>query len=209
MTTITPIKLSRKTNETDIQLSLNLSGSGILTGGTGVGFFDHMLNTLVFYAQFDLELSLKGDFHVDQHHSLEDLGILLGRCLKLGLEAQPNLRRKRYAHCYLPMDESLVRVVLDISGRPYLVYNLPPLTAAVGAFETACLKEFLRAFAQNAELTLHIEGLYGDNSHHLIEALFKGLGLCLKDALSSMETLSIDSQDKGPNSTKGLVKEVL
>jgi imidazoleglycerol-phosphate dehydratase len=191
--------LSRKTKETDIELSLNLFGEGHLTGQTGIGFFDHMLSALSFYSQMDIEFSLIGDFQVDQHHSLEDLGMVLGLTFKKALDNTSHLRRTRYAHCYLPMDECLVRVVIDLSGRPYFLYKMPLLTEQVGTFETQCLKEFLRAFSHAAQMTLHIEGLYGENSHHLIEALFKGLGLCLKTALK------VDGKSLGVNSTKGFI----
>lgn len=191
--------LSRKTKETDIQMCLNLFGEGNLTGQTGIGFFDHMLSALSFYSQIDIDFTLNGDFQVDQHHSLEDLGMVLGLTFKNILNNTSHLRRTRYAHCYLPMDECLVRVVVDLSGRPYFLYKMPLLTERVGAFETQCLKEFLRAFSQAAQMTLHIEGLYGENSHHLIEALFKGLGLCLKTALK------VDGKSIGVNSTKGFI----
>lgn len=206
--------IRRTTKETAIEVTLdlgttleNVSGAsecfssrlGNFSGTSGIGFFDHMLKTLAFYAELDLTLNMSGDLDVDQHHSLEDLGLLLGLCLKTALDAEPDVKRRRYAHCYLPMDECLVRVVLDLGGRPYLVCQLPPLKERVGQFETETLPEFLRAFAQGAQLTLHIEGLYGTNTHHMIEALFKGLGLCLKTALA------IEDKGSGPNSTKGLI----
>lgn len=192
----------RTTKETDIELTLELFGGGKFSGSTGIGFFDHMLSALVFYSQMDLTLNLTGDLHIDQHHSLEDLGLCLGTAFIQALSEAPPY--SRFAHHYLPMDEALVRVVLDLSGRPYLSTQFPTFPERIGTFETACLKEFLRAFTQNAKMTLHMSVLYGENAHHMVEGLFKALGLCLKEAVSP---LAKGTTSKEVLSTKGVLIE--
>lgn len=175
------MNIQRRTKETDIDVDLNLWGEGRFEGSTGIGFFDHMLTAFCFYSQMDLTLKMKGDLEVDQHHSLEDLGITLGMALSGLLTENPGYQR--FSSLYMPMDESLVRIALDLSGRPWLTANMPPFPERIGQFETACLKEFLRGFVQNGKFCLHIEVLYGENAHHMIEAIFKGLGRSLKEAV--------------------------
>lgn len=199
---------SRTTKETDIAMTLTLTAKpGQLEGGTGIGFFDHMLTALCHYGQLDINLTLRGDWQVDQHHSLEDLGYVLGSCFRLALEETPDCRRQRFASSYVPMDESLARVVVDLSGRPFLYFQTPPLRDLIGQLESDAIREFLRAFTDAARITCHMEVLYGTNSHHMVEALFKALGLGLRDALRPLE------QGGQVNSTKGSVqvsqKEVL
>lgn len=181
------MNIERKTNETQIQVELELWGQGRFQGTCGIGFFDHMLTAFCFYSQMDLKLQMSGDLEVDQHHSLEDLGITLGMALSSLLAANPGYQR--FSSLYMPMDESLVRIALDLSGRPWLTVNMPPLPERIGQFETACLKEFLRAFVQQGKCCLHIEVLYGENAHHMVEAIFKGLGRSLKEAVRPAESL--------------------
>lgn len=194
---------SRITKETAIVMTLTQvepsPSNGSCSGKTGIGFFDHMLTAFCHYSGLNLSFELKGDFEVDQHHSLEDFGYALGTCLKNLLDATPDFQRQRFAHSYVPMDESLVRVVVDLSGRPYLKYTVPALRDFIGQLESDCLLEFFRAFIQNAKITCHIEVLDGVNSHHMVEAIFKALALSLKYALA------VQNQGCGPNSTKGLM----
>lgn len=206
----------RKTKETEIAMTLSqlklspasINGapeggyfnvSGTCEGKTGIGFFDHMLTAFCHYSGLNLSFELIGDFEVDQHHSLEDFGYALGTCFKNLLDASSDLQRQRFAHCYVPMDESLVRVVVDLSGRPYLKYNVLPLRDFIGQLESDCLLEFFRAFIQNAKITCHIDVLEGVNSHHMVEGIFKALALSLKNALM------VQNEGFGPNSTKGLI----
>lgn len=192
----------RQTKETNIAMTLsqvNFLQSGTCSGQTGIGFFDHMLTAFCHYSGLDLQFELTGDFEVDQHHSLEDFGYALGTCFKTLLEAAPDLKRQRFAHSYVPMDESLARVVVDLSGRPYLKYRVPTLRDFIGQLESDCLLEFFRAFVQNAKITCHIEVLEGLNSHHMVEGIFKALALSLKAALT------VENQGFGPNSTKGRI----
>lgn len=189
----------RKTKETAIELSMSAASQpGQLTGYTGIGFFDHMLTAFCHYSWLDLSLKLQGDWAVDQHHSLEDLGYVMGTCFKQVLEYRSATGLQRFAQRYVPMDESLARAVVDLGGRPYLHFQTPVLKERIGTFESDALREFLRAFADAGRITLHLEVCYGVNSHHMVEALFKALGLALKDA---MLPLAIS----GDNSTKGNV----
>ncbi len=173
--------LERKTNETEISLKLNLYGSGKGEISTGIGFFDHMLELFKAHGGFNMSLNVKGDLKVDTHHTIEDTGIVIGLALKelLGDKAGIN----RYGSMYVPMDESLAFVSLDISGRPYLICDVPVENVIIGDFDGEMLKEFLRAFAVNAGITLHIKVLYGSNKHHMVEAVFKALGRALKEAV--------------------------
>jgi imidazoleglycerol-phosphate dehydratase len=173
--------VDRSTKETSIRLELDLDGQGESDVKTGIGFFDHMLTLLSFYSGCDLKVEVNGDLEVDNHHTLEDIGISLGRAVKAALGDKKGIRR--YGSSYLPMDEALIRTVLDFSGRAYLVYMAEFKYQYIGQMDVQDVKEFFRAFAFNAEMTLHVEVLYGDNQHHIVEAMFKGLGLAIKEAI--------------------------
>jgi imidazoleglycerol-phosphate dehydratase len=174
--------VSRRTNETDVAVSLAIDGTGRASVGTGVGFLDHMLELLARHALFDLELRVTGDLHVDQHHTTEDAGIALGQALAQALGDKKGV--SRYASLDLPMDETLTRVAVDLSGRPFLVFRTRFPTEKIGAFDTELVREFFGAFAMNAGITLHVETLYGENSHHIAESCFKGLARALRHAVS-------------------------
>ena len=184
----------RKTKETEIDLALTLEG-GSVEVSTGIGFFDHMLTALAFYAGWGLVLTVKGDLHVDGHHTVEDTGIVLGQALREVLGDRAGIRR--FGSAYVPMDEALCRTVLDISNRPYLVFQADMPQPMIGAYDSCLTVEFMRAVAMNAGLTLHQECLYGANAHHITEALFKSLGLALKDA--------VRVEGEGVTSTKGVL----
>ncbi len=173
--------ISRKTNETQIEAELCLDG-GEIHVDTGIGFFDHMLHALSFYAGFGLKLHVQGDLKVDGHHTVEDTGIVLGQALAHALGDKAGITR--FASAYVPMDEALARTVLDISGRPFLVYDAAMPQPMIGDYDSCLTEEFMRAFATHGGLTLHQCVLYGKNAHHMTEALFKSLGLCLKTAVS-------------------------
>ena len=173
-------EIIRKTKETDVLVSLNLEG-GALEIDTGIGFFDHMLHALLFYAGFGAAVTCKGDLHVDGHHSVEDTGIALGMALREALGDKVGIRR--FAHAYVPMDESLAFCALDVSGRPYLVLDAPMPQPMIGDYDSCLTKEFMRAFAMNSGVTLHLKCEYGDNAHHITEGLYKALGLALKSAV--------------------------
>ena len=186
----------RKTKETSIEVGLDLDGSGVTDIATGVGFFDHMLDQLSRHSLVDLTVRAEGDRHIDDHHTVEDVGIALGQALAKALGDKRGLTR--YADCLLPMDETLTRVALDVSGRPFLVFKVEFPTERIGAFDTALVREFFQAFAGNAGLTLHIETLYGVNSHHIAESCFKGVARALRGAVA------IDLREGGrAPSTKG------
>lgn len=187
--------IERKTRETDIHLQLSLDGTGEWEGSTGVPFMDHMLNHLAVHTLFDLRVVCSGDTAIDDHHTVEDLGIVLGTALKAAIGDKKGL--ERYGSQFVPMDEALVLVVLDFSGRGLLAYDLDLPSERVGTFETALVREFLQALAANAGLTLHVQLLYGNNSHHIIEAVFKALGRSLSQAVR------IDARRLGVPSTKG------
>lgn len=190
-------KLNRTTNETRIDVELNLDGAGKTEISSGIGFFDHMLNLFAAHGQFDLKINCAGDLHVDGHHSVEDIGIALGTALKTALGDKRGITR--YGTFFLPMDETLALVSLDISGRPFLVCEIGDLAPMIGNFDTELVEEFLRAFAFNAGLTLHVKILHGKNSHHKVEAIFKALGHALKAAVT------IDEKIHGVPSTKGVL----
>lgn len=176
-------KITRNTGETNISLSLKIldkNTGGKFVGSTGVGFMDHMLTALCVHGHFYIELDMTGDLIVDDHHSVEDLGIVLGTAFASAMGDKSSLTR--YGTSYIPMDESLSRCVLDISGRPYLVYNANYEFQYVGELETAMVKEFFYAFAMRSGITLHIENLYGDNDHHKVESIFKAFARALSDA---------------------------
>ncbi len=174
--------ISRKTNETAIEIEVDLDGAGLAKIATGVGFFDHMLDQLARHSSIDMTISAKGDLHIDDHHTVEDVGIALGQAVKQALGDKRGLTR--YANCLLPMDEALTRVAVDVSGRPFLVFRTTFPTAKIGAFDTELVREFFQAFAGNAGLTLHIETLYGANSHHIAESCFKGVARALRGAIA-------------------------
>lgn len=173
-------EISRKTKETNVRVSLNLDG-GAITVDTGIGFFDHMLHALLFYAGFGGTITCKGDLYVDGHHSVEDVGITLGIALKEALGDKIGI--VRFAHSYVPMDESLEFCAIDVSGRPYLVMNAPMPQPMIGDYDSCLTKEFMRAFSMNSGITLHLGSEYGENAHHITEGLFKALGLSLKTAV--------------------------
>ena len=174
--------VTRKTNETEIIVEVDLDGAGLAKIATGVGFFDHMLDQLARHSLIDITVSAKGDLQIDDHHTVEDVGIALGQALKQALGDKRGLTR--YADCLLPMDETLTRVALDVSGRPFLLFRVDFPTAKIGAFDTELVREFFQALAINAGLTLHVETLYGANSHHIAESCFKGVARALGAALA-------------------------
>lgn len=190
-------KVFRETKETKIFVEINLDGVGKTEIHTGIGFFDHMLNLFAAHGQFDLIVDCDGDLNVDGHHSVEDVGIALGAALKDALGDKRGINR--YGTFFLPMDESLAMVSLDISGRPFLVCEIGALTPMIGDFDTELVEEFLRAVAFNAGLTLHAKVLYGKNSHHKVEAIFKAFGHALRLAAES------DPRVQGVPSTKGVI----
>ncbi|MFW5791239.1 MAG: imidazoleglycerol-phosphate dehydratase HisB [Desulfohalobiaceae bacterium] len=169
--------ITRETKETSISLALNLDGQGVVSVDTGWGFADHMLTLTAFWAGFDLELSCKGDVHVDAHHSMEDIGLTLGRAFYEALGDKKGINRIGFAR--VPMDEAMAEVALDISGRPYLVYDDGPLPGLIAGEEGDVWREFFKSLAFKAQMNLHIRYLYGKNSHHLLESACKGLGLSL------------------------------
>lgn len=187
--------ISRITKETDIQMKFNIDGSGTANIHTGIGFLDHMLNSFARHGFFDLELTVKGDLEVDTHHTIEDTGIVLGAAIKEALGDKKSI--KRYGNMILPMDETLILCAVDLSGRPYLGYDVPLTAERVGDFETEMVKEFFYAVAYSAEMNLHIRKLSGDNNHHIIEGVFKAFAKALDDA-----TLP-DPRITGVLSTKG------
>ncbi|WP_375551648.1 MULTISPECIES: imidazoleglycerol-phosphate dehydratase HisB [Rhodophyticola] len=174
-------KITRKTAETDINVEINLDGSGAYDNQTGVGFFDHMLDQLARHALIDMKVRCAGDLHIDDHHSVEDVGIALGQALTQALGDKRGIRR--YGACLLPMDDALVRAALDLSGRPYLVWNLEMPTARIGTFDTELVREFFQALATHGGITLHVDGLHGINSHHIAEAAFKAVARALREAV--------------------------
>src|SRR6202051_5190540 len=174
--------ITRKTNETSIEGCLDLDGSGLADVTTGIGFFDHMLDQLSRHSLVDMKIRAEGDRHIEDHHTVEDVGIALGQALAKALGEKKGLTR--YADCLLPMDETLTRVALDVSGRPFLVFRTEFPTERIGAFDTQLVREFFQAFAGNAGLTLHIETLYGMNSHQIAESSFKGVARALKAAVA-------------------------
>ena len=173
-------KIVRTTKETDIVVDLNIDGTGRSNIDTGIGFLDHMLNLLSFHSSIDLKVICKGDLYIDDHHTVEDIGIVLGQSFRKALGSRKGI--KRYASQYIPMDEALCLVAIDISNRPYIVYNIDFTSEKLGEMNTQNFQEFFKSFAYNAGITLHINLLYGDNDHHKIEAAFKAFARVLKDA---------------------------
>jgi len=172
--------VSRNTKETCIELTLSLDG-GEVSVDTGIGFFDHMLTALFFYAGFGAKLTVRGDLHVDGHHTVEDTGIAIGQAIRAACGDKNGITR--FAHKYVPMDEALCFTALDLSGRAFLVFDAPMPQETIGSYDSCLTEEFMRALAFNGGITLHQRCEYGSNAHHITEALFKSLGLALKDAL--------------------------
>jgi len=174
-------EIARKTNETEITVSVNLDGTGRHDMATGIGFLDHMLDQLSKHSLIDMTVRAKGDLHIDFHHTAEDVGIALGEAVKKALGDKKGIRR--YASSDLPMDGTLTRVALDVSGRPFLVWKVEFTRDKVGEMDTELFREWFQAFAMNAGITLHVETLYGDNNHHVAESAFKALARALRDAV--------------------------
>ena len=190
-------EITRKTAETDITVEIDLDGSGSYDNRTGVGFFDHMLDQLARHALIDMTVRATGDLHIDDHHTVEDTGIALGQALTQALGDKRGIRR--YGACLLPMDDALVRAALDLSGRPFLVWNVDLPTAKIGTFDTELLREFFQAFATHGGITLHVDMLHGVNSHHIAEAAFKAVALALREAVSQVGSNEVPS-------TKGVIE---
>ena len=188
-------EISRKTKETDINVELNLDGTGASEIATGVGFFDHMLDQLARHSMIDMRVGAIGDLHIDDHHTVEDVGIALGQALTKALGDKRGIRR--YGSCHLAMDDALVRAALDLSGRPYLVWNLEMPTAKIGTFDTELVREFFQALSTHGQITLHVDKLHGVNSHHIAEACFKAVAQALRAAVEP------DPRQSGVPSTKG------
>lgn len=174
-------QIKRETRETSIDMSLNLDGQGIAQIDTGIGFMDHMLELWVFHSGFDLKVICHGDLNVDSHHTIEDLGIVLGECIKEALGDKKGIYR--YGQMAIVMDEALVTTTLDLSGRPYLVYHAQLPCMKLGQYETEMTKEFFKAVSDHSMMTLHIHESYGENTHHIIEAMFKSFARALKQAV--------------------------
>jgi imidazoleglycerol-phosphate dehydratase len=191
-------KVNRKTKETSIEVEVNLDGKGLYKIDTGIGFLNHMLEQLSKHSLVDINLKAKGDLHIDLHHTTEDSGIVIGEAIAKALGDKTGI--KRYAHSYIPMDETLSRVSLDISNRPYLVWKVKLKLEKLGEMDTELFKEWFQAFSQSAGITLHVENIYGDNSHHIIESCFKGLARALRIALEK-DARAVDSLP----STKGIL----
>ncbi len=175
--------ITRKTAETDITVSLDLDGGGGYDNRTGVGFFDHMLDQLARHSLIDLEIRATGDLHIDDHHTVEDVGIALGQALAKALGDKRGIRR--YGACLLAMDDAQVRCALDLSGRPYLICNLDLPTAKIGSFDTELVREFFQALSTHGGITLHLDRLHGFNSHHIAEAAFKSVARALREAIET------------------------
>lgn len=191
--------VERRTKETHIVATVDLDGSGAYEVRTGVGFLDHMIEQLARHSLIDIALKAKGDLHIDQHHTTEDSGIALGQAVAKALGAREGIAR--YGSSYLPMDETLTRVALDLSGRPYLIWKVDFTRSKIGEMDTELFREWFQAFAQNAGITLHVETLYGENSHHIAETCYKALARALRQAVA------IDERQEGRvPSTKGQLK---
>ena len=176
-------EITRTTNETEISVSVTLEGTGQHHMATGVGFFDHMLDQLSRHALIDIALTAKGDLHIDDHHTVEDCGIALGQALARALGDKRGIRR--YGECSLPMDDAQVRCALDLSGRPFLVWNVPFPTPKIGTFDTELVREFFQALATHGGITLHVDLIHGINSHHIAEAVFKAVARSLRLAVEA------------------------
>tara|TARA_B100000029_G_scaffold203179_1_gene201350 strand:- start:1457 stop:2047 length:591 start_codon:yes stop_codon:yes gene_type:complete len=174
-------KIVRKTNETSITVEVNIDGKGLYKIDTKIGFLNHMLEQLSKHSLIDLKIIAKGDTNIDLHHTTEDVGIAVGECLRKALGTAKGM--KRFAHSFIPMDETLTRVSLDISNRPYLIWKVKLKVEKLGEMDTELFKEWFQAFSQAAGITLHVENIYGENSHHIIESCFKALAKSLREAL--------------------------
>lgn len=188
-------RIERKTKETDISMEFGLDGTGKIAVNTGIGFFDHMLNSFARHGFFDLNLQVKGDLEVDCHHTIEDVGIVLGKAIKEALQDKEGIRR--YGSFLLPMDETLVLCAIDLSGRPYLSYDVRFTTERIGGFDTEMVREFFYAVSYGAEMNLHLKQLDGSNNHHIAEAAFKAFAKALDQATG------YDERIQGVLSTKG------
>lgn len=188
-------KIARKTKETDITLELNIDGSGVYRNSTGIPFFDHMLDLLSKHSLIDLKVRAKGDLDVDTHHTVEDVGIVLGQALDKALGKRTGIRR--YGSVLLPMDETLSQVAVDLGGRPFLVYSLATRRRKIRDFDVQQIEEFFRAFSTEGRMNLHIAQLYGEDIHHAVESVFKGVARALRDACAR------DPREKGVPSSKG------
>ena len=191
--------LDRKTTETQIAVSINLDGTGAYDVKSGVGFLDHMLELLSRHSLIDIKVRAKGDTHIDFHHTTEDIGIALGQAFAKALGDRKGIRR--YADCFLPMDEALTRAAIDVSGRPFLIWKVEFSRPKIGEFDTELVREWFQAFAMNAGVTLHVQTLYGDNCHHIAESCFKALARVLRGAIE----IDPRQKDRIP-STKGSLK---
>jgi imidazoleglycerol-phosphate dehydratase len=188
--------IERKTTETQVTCTVNLDGTGAFDVKTGVGFFDHMMEQLARHSLVDITLTAKGDLHIDDHHTVEDSGIALGQAIAKALGDRKGIRR--YGSCDLPMDETLSRCAIDVSGRPFLIFKAAYPRDKIGSFDTELVREWFQAFAMNAGITLHLENTYGENAHHIAEASFKALARALRDAVE----IDPRQKDRIP-STKG------
>ncbi|MCR8826336.1 imidazoleglycerol-phosphate dehydratase HisB [Pseudosulfitobacter koreensis] len=175
--------ITRQTAETDISVTINLDGTGTYENDTGIGFFDHMLDQLARHSLIDMTIKAKGDLHIDDHHTVEDTGIALGQALAQALGDKRGI--VRYGSCLLPMDDALVRTALDLSARPYLVWNVAVPASQIGSFDTELVREFFTAFATQGGITLHVDMLHGINSHHIVEATFKSVARALRQAVET------------------------
>ena len=191
-------KINRKTKETSIVVEANIDGKGCYKINTKIGFLNHMLEQVSKHSLIDLKIVAKGDTHIDLHHTTEDTGIALGECIKKALRSSKGI--KRYGHALIPMDETLTRVSIDVSNRPYLIWKVNLKVEKLGEMDTELFKEWFQAFSQAAGITLHVENVYGDNSHHIIESCFKGLARSLREALEIDKRI----KNKVP-STKGVL----
>jgi len=174
--------VKRTTKETDVEVAVDLDGEGRATVATGIGFLDHMLDLLARHSRIDIDVKARGDLHIDHHHTTEDVGIALGQAIKQALGDMKGITR--YADAHVPMDEALTRVAIDISGRPFLIFEVKFVRAKIGAFDTELVAEWFQAFAVNAAVTLHVATLYGGNDHHIAESCFKGLARALRAAVA-------------------------
>lgn len=196
--TVRQARVERSTKETKIAASVNLDGTGKYSVKTGIGFLDHMLEQLSRHSLIDLEVEAKGDLHIDFHHTTEDTGIVIGQAVAKALGDRLGIRR--YADALIPMDETLTRVAMDVSNRPYLIWRVNFTKPKLGEMDTELFKEWFQAFAQAAGITLHIENLYGENNHHIVESCYKGLARALRQAIE------IDPRQAGSvSSTKGVL----
>ena len=188
--------ISRKTHETQIEVSIDLDGKGTSKLNTGIGFLDHMLDQIARHGMIDLTVEAKGDLHIDAHHTVEDIGIVMGQVFNKAIGDKKGI--KRYGHAYVPLDEALSRVVLDISGRPGLEFNVEFKRAAIGEFDVDLVHEFFQGFVNHANITMHIDNLKGDNSHHQAETIFKAFGRALRMAIDlDPNLLGITPSTKG------------